>query len=87
MRGVEAALARCARLSRARGSNSSTITITSQRNVGHEVTDAMHDVVQKFLADRIHQRDAVANTHAFEPASLNRATWRVLAFDAKPHAA
>jgi len=87
MRGVEAALARCARLSRARGSNSNTITIASQRNVGHEVTDAMHDVVQKFLADRIHQRDAVANTHAFEPASLNRATWRVLAFDAKPHAA
>ena len=87
MRGVEAALARCARLSRTRGSNSSTITIASQRNVGHEVTDAMHDVVQKFLADRIHQRDAVANTHAFEPASLNRATWRVLAFDAKPHAA
>ena len=87
MRGVEAALARCARLSRARGSNSSTITIASQRNVRHEVTDAMHDVVQKFLADRIHQRDAVANTHAFEPASLNRATWRVLAFDAKPHAA
>ena len=83
MRGVEAALARCARLSRARGSNSSTITIASQRNVRHEVTDAMHDVVQQFLADRIHQRD----TYAFEPSSLDRATWRVLAFDATPHAA
>ena len=83
MRGVEAALARCARLSRTRGSNSSTITIISQRNVGHEATDAMHDVVQQFLADRIHQRD----TYAFEPSSLDRATWRVLAFDATPHAA
>ena len=85
MRGVEAALARCARLSRTRGSNSnsSTITIISQRNVGHEATDAMHDVVQQFLADRIHQRDA----YAFEPSSLDRATWRVLAFDATPHAA
>lgn len=88
MRGVEAALARCARLSETRGPHASTISVVAQRNIGHDATDAMHDVVHAFLAERIWHRDVAPKMSsleaAFEPSELNLDGWRVLTFDTHP---